>query len=207
MHDFMKNTIYLLLILFIATACNSAKKQYVRTLENERIAKDSSFLDIGKSPLNQIQIERFKGLEYFPINLEYRVLAQLEPNESVEVVKMRTSTDRLPDYRNYGRIRFTLHGKEHQLTAFQNLNLSTDSSLKDLLFVPFTDHNSNTLTYGGGRYLDIPLPKSDTFELDFNRAYNPYCAYNHRWSCVIPPIQNALNVVIDAGEKSFSDIQ
>ncbi len=203
----MKNSILLLFIIVSALSCTTADKDYSTKIENERIAKDSSFLVLAKSPLNQVQIERFAGLEYFPVDVAYKVSARLIPHDTVEVVKMKTSTDRLPDYRIYGQIHFSLQGHDYELTAFQNLNLSNDSTLKNLLFVPFTDKNSNLTTYGGGRYLDIPLPKTETFLLDFNQAYNPYCAYNHRWSCVIPPSQNSLDVAINAGEKSFSDIQ
>lgn len=201
----MKNLFLFLLIALTIASCQSFD-DYSAKIETERITKDSSFRIADISPLNAKQIEAFSGLVYFPINEEFLVEARLEPINSEDIIQMKTSTDRLPNYKVYGYVYFLFEGEEHRLTAYQNVDHQEDSLYRDFLFVPFTDNNSTILTYGGGRYLDFKIPNTNTFYLDFNKAYNPYCAYNHRWSCVIPPQENSLQIAIDAGEKIYPDI-
>lgn len=201
----MKNLFLFLLIALTIASCQSFD-DYSAKIETERITKDSSFRIADISPLNTKQIEAFSGLVYFPINEEFLVEARLEPINSEDIIQMKTSTDRLPNYKVYGYVYFLFEGEEHRLTAYQNVDHQEDSLYRDFLFVPFTDNNSTILTYGGGRYLDFKIPNTNTFYLDFNKAYNPYCAYNHRWSCVIPPQENSLQIAIDAGEKIYPDI-
>lgn len=194
------------MILVSIASCSLLNNEYVREIETERIAKDSSFLLIGKSPLSSDQIDYFGGLKYFKIDKKYVLEARMERISSDEVIQMKTSTDRMANYRVFASVYFQLEEKEHKLTAYQNISLQKDSVYKNYLFIPFTDDNSTISTYGGGRYLDIEIPKGDTFTLDFNMAYNPYCAYNHKWSCVIPPRENSLTIAIDAGEKIYTDV-
>lgn len=201
----MKNLFLFLLIALTIASCQSFD-DYSAKIETERITKDSSFRIADISPLNAKQIEAFSGLVYFPINEEFLVEARLEPINTEDIIQMKTSTDRLPNYKVYGYVYFLFEGEEHRLTAYQNVDHQEDSLYRDFLFVPFTDNNSTILTYGGGRYLDFKIPNTNTFYLDFNKAYNPYCAYNHRWSCVIPPQENSLQIAIDAGEKIYPDI-
>lgn len=184
-----------------------APQNYNQDIEADRLKKDSSFMIADQSPLSPEQIEVFKGLEYFPVDQKFMVEARLEYQDSGDIIQMRTSTDRLPNYKVYGYVYFTLEGQEHQLTAYQNVDHQKDNLFKEFLFLPFTDNNSTVLTYGGGRYIDFKIPDTDIFILDFNKAYNPYCAYNHRWSCVIPPRENSLMIAIDAGEKKYPDVQ
>ena len=107
----------------------------------------------------------------------------------------------MPDYKVYAYVYFELDNIEHRLTAYKSIQLQEDSVYKNYLFLPFTDNNSTITTYGGGRYIDFQIPESNTFTLDFNKAYNPYCAYNHKWSCVIPPSENAMTIAVNAGEN------
>jgi uncharacterized protein (DUF1684 family) len=116
---------------------------------------------------------------------------------------MKTSTGRLPEYVKYGELHFTLSGKTHVLTVYQNLELVQKPEYKDYLFIPFMDETNGFDTYGGGRYLDFRIPADTTATLDFNMAYNPYCAYSPHYSCPIPPAENHLQVKILAGEKSY----
>jgi len=201
----MKNIFYFILLAWTIFSCQPFD-DYALEIEADRIKKDSSFLIADKSPLSAEQIEVFQGLEYFPINKEYLVEARLEFSKQGDVIQMRTSTDRLPNYKIFAYVYFTFKGEEHRLTAYQNVDHLKDSLYKDFLFLPFTDNNSTISTYGGGRYIDFEIPHGKTFLLDFNKSYNPYCAYNHRWSCVIPPRENALSIAINAGEKKYSDI-
>lgn len=202
----MKKWSLLLIISLLVFACKPNADGYIEKIQQERKDKDSTFLIAEESPLNSEQISEFEGLKYFPVDKKYVVQARLETFEQDSIIQMKTSTDRLPDYRIYGSVFFKLDGKTHQLIAYQSIDHLKDSMYKDLLFLPFTDNNSTVSTYGGGRYIDFKIPQSDTFTLDFNKAYNPYCAYNYRWSCVIPPRNNALDIAINAGEKKYSEL-
>jgi uncharacterized protein (DUF1684 family) len=193
------------IIVFLFVGCSRLQENYILKIEQERQTKDSLFLIAAESPLSKDQIMEFEGLKYFPVDSKYKVKARLQVLDSLSIVQLLTSTDRLPEYRIYGYIYFDLEGKSHKLTAFKSEELQNDTLYSELLFLPFNDNNSSNLTYGGGRYLDFSIPITDTFVLDFNRAYNPYCAYNHKWSCVIPPRENSLQIAINAGEKNYKD--
>ncbi len=202
----MKNTIFSLLIIFAFMSCQPDRQAYKDEIIKDRISKDSTFRMIDKSPLSSDQIDHFMGLEYFEIDEKYMVEAHLEYEDTGSIIKLKTSTDRLPDYKVFGNVVFKLEGEEFKLKVYQNVNHQKDSLYKDFLFLPFTDNNSTVSTYGGGRYIDFKIPETKTFIIDFNKAYNPYCAYNHRWSCVIPPRENSLQIAINAGEKVYPDV-
>ncbi|NPD45694.1 MULTISPECIES: DUF1684 domain-containing protein [unclassified Lentimicrobium] len=202
----MKNLIFSMLVLISSISCQPNRQAYKDEIIKDRLSKDSTFRVIDKSPLSSDQIDHFIGLEYFEIDEKYMVEAHLEYEDTGAIIKLKTSTDRLPDYKVFGNVVFELDGKKFRLKAYQNINHQKDSLYKDFLFLPFTDDNSTVLTYGGGRYIDFKIPETKTFIVDFNKAYNPYCAYNHRWSCVIPPRENSLPIAINAGEKKYPDV-
>lgn len=116
---------------------------------------------------------------------------------------MKTSTDRLPVYIKYGEAHFKLNKKDCVLNIYQNADLVKKEEYKDYLFLPYTDLTSGEESYGGGRYIDLKIPKDETIIIDFNKSYNPYCAYNHKYSCPIPPMENRLDVEVRAGVKAF----
>ena len=116
---------------------------------------------------------------------------------------MKTSTSRTPIYIKYGEITFTLEGKELKLNVYRDIELSKKAAYKDDLFLPFSDLTSGKESYIGGRYIDLKLPKGDTIVVDFNTAYNPYCAYNYNYSCPLVPLENDLDVEVKAGVKTF----
>ena len=130
-------------------------------------------------------------------------MAQRFPRTKIS--KMKTSTDRLPTYVKYGELTFSLEGKELKLNIYQNIELVKKKEYKDHLFLPFSDLTSGHETYIGGRYIDLKIPKGDTIAIDFNQAYNPYCAYNHKYSCPIVPLENDLQIEIKSGVKKFHD--
>ena len=113
-----------------------------------------------------------------------------------------TSTERTPEYVKYGEAHFSLDGKNFVLNLFQN-TAETKVGEADYLFLPFTDLTSGVDTYGGGRYIDQKIPEGNSIIIDFNQSYNPYCAYNPRYSCPIPPPENDLLIEIMAGVKDF----
>lgn len=177
--------------------------KYIDMIQNERYAKDREFDHKDTSPLNDTAIKFFRGLPYFPINHDYMLHASFEVDTSQPSFKMPTSTTRTPEYRQYAHLTFLLRDTIYQLTAYQNLEHLAKNPESKYLFIPFKDLTNAHSTYGGGRYLDLEIPQTDSIVLDMNRCYNPYCAYDSRWSCPIPPYENHLKTRIEAGEKKF----
>lgn len=167
----------------------------------ERINAD--YRDPDHSPLLAKDREHFTELDCFAPDSRFRVTARFKAKEG-KPFGMRTTTDRVPQYQAVGVLRFTVLGRKEQLTVFRNIDLSKKAEYADYLFVPFTDLTNGDSTYGGGRYIDLRGPLGSIVELDFNRAYNPYCAYGGRYSCPIPPMENHLEVRIEAGVKAFA---
>ena len=118
---------------------------------------------------------------------------------------MKTSTDRKPMYVKYGELSFVLKGESFKLNVYRNIELSKKEEYKDYLFLPFSDATSGKESYIGGRYIDLRVPKGKSIAIDFNKAYNPYCAYNSQYSCPIVPLENDLDIAIEAGVKKFHD--
>jgi len=156
-----------------------------------------------ESPLTKKDLKAFKALDFYPIDMAYCVEAKFVRTPKEKPFQMKTTTERKPMYIKYGEVSFKVNGKECRLDVFQSLDLIKQAEYKDALFLPFTDYTSGNGSYGGGRYVDLKQPKGTTMTIDFNTAYNPYCAYNHDYSCPIPPAQNDLKVEIKAGVKEY----
>jgi len=150
------------------------------------------------SPLGEKATE-FTGHEFFPIDLNYRVTAKFKAYELEDFFTIPTSGPREAIYRKFGLLTFKIAGKTHQLTVYQNKDLIRNPIYKNYLFLPFTDATNGDTTYGGGRYIDMSIPTGKTVILDFNQAYNPYCAYVDGYSCPIPPEENDLDIGVKAG--------
>jgi uncharacterized protein (DUF1684 family) len=164
-------------------------------LQDFRKRKDEFFLHDPHSPLTSQQKVSFAGLKYFPENDLLNLMVELERFPKGEMVQIQTNTGDVQSYERYGRFTFEVDGEPATLTVYANANG---------LFLPFVDSLSGEETYPAGRYLEPePLP-GNRLHIDFNLAYNPYCAYNANWSCPITPAENRLNVPIRAGEKIFS---
>jgi uncharacterized protein (DUF1684 family) len=172
---------------------------------NYRDSVDRAWLAPETTVLMEEDFKNFKGLDYFPVDTLYRVKAKFSKLENATVVRLKTTGTRLPQYRPFGTLTFTLHGKENVLTLYQFANPSKPE-LKHHLLLAFLDTTNGEHTYMGGRYLDYDVRSmQDEVIIDFNRAYNPYCAYNYKYSCVIPPAENRLDIPIEAGTKKFHD--
>lgn len=163
---------------------------------------DEQFTNPETSILLPDDFKIFTGLEFYPIDLNFRVEALLIKTPDEQPFQMRTTTERLPWYVKYGELHFTIQDKNFKLDLFQNLE--PKAGYEDYLFLPFTDLTSGDGSYGGGRYIDLTVTESETITLDFNQSYNPYCVYNPRYSCPIPPEQNDLKIRIEAGVKDFN---
>ncbi|MDO7877248.1 DUF1684 domain-containing protein [Hymenobacter sp. ASUV-10] len=167
-----------------------------------RREKNTAFRTSPESPIPDAQRARFDSLKYYPAAPEFAFAAAITRNPNPDTVIIQTSTNEAVPYLRWGLATFELADEPQKLTLFRKAN-GADSTL----FIPFTDLSNGRETYGGGRYLDVARPKADVseIELDFNQAYNPYCAYNDEYSCPVPPAENRLSVIIPAGEKSFHD--
>ena len=171
-------------------------KKFQQKLNKEFSTKEGS-------PLTEEDLANFKSLDFFPIDSNFMVTAKLTFHEDSKPFKMKTTTDRLPIYKLYATANFELQGKNYSLEIYQNENLVLTPEYEDYLFLPFTDLSNGDSSYGGGRYIDLRLPEGDSIIIDFNQAYNPYCAYNAKYSCPIPPKSNDLDVAILAGVKAY----
>ena len=188
----------------VGIVANGVAQTYKGEIRIERKVKDEKFRSEDKSPLDKEKIDKFKSLPYFSIKRKYRIEAELELSPESKVFEMPTTTERRPKYRQYGLATFVLNGKKLELPIFQNQDLVKKEGFEDHLFVPFNDLSNGFKSYGGGRFIDVRIPEDDTrIVIDFNKAYNPYCAYGDRWSCPIPPPESDLDVSIKAGEKSL----
>ena len=166
---------------------------------------NADYADPEKSPLTKEDLATFKSLNFFPINTDFIVEAKFVRTKKEKAFEMKTTTDRTPMYIKYGELHFTLQGMAYKLNVYQNMELLKKPGFKDYLFLPFSDLTSGNESYIGGRYIDFKIPKGKTAVIDFNQAYNPYCAYNPKYSCPIVPFENDLIVEIKAGVKKFHD--
>jgi uncharacterized protein (DUF1684 family) len=168
-------------------------------LEEFRAMKDDFFRDHFQSPLTREQRQHFKGLNYFSENPALRFDLPLERNDQPPRVTMQTSTGDTQDHFQIGQVHFTVNGETVALQVYQAVDGQGD------YFIPFVDETAPEETYGAGRYLEPEALEDNLLRVDFNLAYNPYCAFNERWSCPLPPPENRLKVRIEAGEKKFHE--
>jgi len=170
---------------------------YIEKIEAERFEKNQQFKISEESPLTNEQKEHFTSLSYFPVAEKYKVKGEFYKNSKEQIVKMAITDGSQRAYSVFGNVHLHLEGKELNLTVYRPVKEDTE-----YLFIPFYDLTSADLTYGGGRYVEPELIDPGTLIIDFNQAYNPYCAYNHTYRCPIPPQENNLQVSVLAGEKN-----
>ncbi len=153
-----------------------------------------------ETPLRGDNFTNFKEHPFFPIDRKYRVVAQFTKTENAEPFDLPTSSGKTKAYQEYGKAGFILDGKPYTLTLYQSLDLIKQKKYRDYLFLPFRDTTNGKETYGGGKYMDLAIPKGNTIILDFNKSYQPYCAYNaYDYNCPVVPEENRLPVAIRAG--------
>lgn len=167
-------------------------------IELMRREKDEAFRADPNSPIPDHERPRFKGLRYYPVDPAWRFEAQLVPNPKRPEVVMQTSDGAQKRYLNVGHFDLKTPSGDLRIQAYQGPGHG--------LFIPFRDSTSGKETYGAGRYLDIHhAAPVEPHVLDFNLAYNPFCAYNDAFSCPFPPTANWLQLPIPAGEKTYKD--
>lgn len=167
----------------------------MQTLKTFRADKDDFYARHHQSPLTQAQKRDFKGLDYFPENTALHLEVDVETSQTSETIMIDTTGGQPQTYQRFGRFKFLVDGQSAELTIYKNQNG---------YFMPFVDNLAGKETYPAGRYLEPEKLPNGKFLVDFNLAYNPYCAYNEKWSCPITPAENRLKVSIRAGEKIFN---
>ena len=195
----MKLALLILIIPFIANAQN----QYIENVLAHRKNKNTEYKDALTSPFHK-DITNFDSLNYFAPNPEFNIQAKFV-KELGTPFDMTTSSGKSKKFRVYGNLLFRIDSIDYVLPIYQNLKLMTNPLYRDYIFIPFTDLTNGEETYGGGRYIEAKIPASDTFNLDFNYCFNPYCHYTIGYNCPIPPKKNFLNLRIEAGEKAYKE--
>lgn len=181
------------LFLFPASA-QVADTIAIQAIQNFQEELQAHYRDTATSPLKQKAVD-FTSHHFYPINLSYRVEASVKKISGNQTLDFATSSGKIKTYQKYCTLTFHLNDSTYTITAFRSLN----KKYKDHLFIPFTDLTSGNENYGGGRYIDVPVPKGKTLWLDFNLCYFPYCAYTTGYSCPVPPAENFINAYIRAG--------
>lgn len=200
----MKSQLQFLLIFTLLPgfiSCGPSKNdEIISEIQENRQTKNEYFQNNPNSPIPLDKREQFETLKYFPVDLDYRITTSIDEYAEKDTVVMHTTKKRSQYYLRWGKFDFTINGNRDTLHVYQPLQTSADQ--EPYFFIPFYDATNNNSTYGGGRYLDIPVQETTHYVIDFNDAYNPYCAYDYeRWSCPMPPLENTIEFPIMAGEE------
>lgn len=207
----------LILVFILSFGCKEGKKYHdekgeitadvtsdkITTIIEFQQSLNAEFKNPEQSPLPDRFRSEFESLDFFAPDTTYVVEAQFIRTPDAVPFLMPTTTDRKSEEVVYAKVKFELHGKPFELEVYQNPELIQEKGYEDYLFLPFTDLTNGEETYGGGRYLDVRIPNSNRITIDFNKAYNPYCVYNKKYSCPLVPAVNHLDTRILAGIKNF----
>lgn len=194
---------YLILILCLSTAgFRGLSQSYNNLIIKHREKYKSEFLIDEHSPLHKKEL---KYLRFFVPDSNYKVMAKFTSLLDTIGFDMQTHNGVLKKYHVYGKVSFQLKGQSFLLYIYQSAKLKTKEGFEDYLFIPFTDETNYGETFGGGRYLDFKIGdiQHNQLEIDFNKCYNPYCAFKEGYACPIPPSENKLAIAVKAGEKLF----
>lgn len=194
--------VVVLITVFYSFMGSQDQTAYINEIKTERDDKDRFMRTSPESPFAS-NPENFKGLQYYSPDIRYKITSDLIPVKNKKTVVLSTNDGKEQRYIEYAYAEFDLDGYHHKLLI---LEIIDEGQSRGNLFLAFGDETSAVETYGAGRYLDISkVSGSNSITLDFNKAYNPYCAYNDTYSCPIPPAENLLKVPINAGEKIYHE--
>ncbi|SNR46592.1 hypothetical protein SAMN06265371_103280 [Lutibacter agarilyticus] len=201
----MKHIYFFILCIILFNSCHTPKQTYEDTIKQFQYELNTQYADASESPLTKEDLPTFRGLDFFTIDKNYQIEAKLELTPNSPIFEMQTTTDRLPLFKIYGIAYFTLNGEKCTLNLYQSQDYSNTINHQNLLFLPFNDLTNGISSYSGGRFIDLETSSAEnnTIIIDFNKAYNPYCAYNHKYSCPVPPSENNLPIAITAGVKDY----
>jgi uncharacterized protein (DUF1684 family) len=192
-----------LLLLLFATSTAAFAQNYAQEIALHRENYKNNFVAQSNSPL---QKEDLKHLNFFNPDSTYTIKAAVKILKNEKIFKMPTYDGTNKEFIRYAQVNFVLNGQRLKLTLYRNIALMANPAYKNLLFLPFNDSSNGESTYGGGRYIDLDVNHivNKQIAIDFNKAYNPYCAYSDGYRCPIPPQENRLSIEILAGEKLFT---
>lgn len=195
--------ILLLFLLLCITSAVHAQKNYAESLAEYREGYRNKFLEEG--PRQPLKPEEVKLLRFFEADSTFKVEANFQRTRDEKPFEIPTSSGKTKTFVKFGIASFVLKGDTLELSIYRNLMTARLPMYRDHLFLPFQDDTNGDSTYGGGRYIDMEISDIQYGKLmiDFNKAYNPYCAYSDGWNCPIPPPENVLPLAIEAGEKDF----
>jgi uncharacterized protein len=199
--------IFFILGLLCFWGCSSPETELPRkttsegSIQQERESKDADFNSNPNSPILSEDRLRFRGLSYFPADPGLKFSVRLMRYQRPEQVRLGTNTGEIRSGLRYGYFDFQVQGKNCRLQVYRLDDAFDGGGVA--LFIPFRDATTGLETYSTGRYIDLKENTSGIYELDFNRAYNPFCAYNSTYSCPVTPAENTLAVAIRAGEKKY----
>ena len=194
---------FFVLVLSIVSQFTHAQSAWYSELIEHRKKRDEELKTEADSPIPTDEREKFTGLNYFEPDNSYSVAADFIRLKKPKSVWFATSDGKEKEYIKFATITFVLKGKTFSLAAYYSEKVRAKPGLEKHVFVPFKDLTNLVETYGGGRYLDLDEPTGNVIQLDFNRAYNPYCAYSDGYSCPKVPEENYLNIRIASGEKNL----
>lgn len=196
--------ILVLLFVVLLQSCNGQEKRKVLGESEFQREMNAKFKDASESPLTKKGLKKFKGLDFFKIDDKYKVVAKLKKTPNAPIFDFPTTTERVAAYKKYGELSFVIDGKEFELDIFKDEFPSP--AYKDYLFLPFLDLTNGKTSYKGGRFVEVLTTDENgdgTITIDFNKSYNPYCAYSDRYSCPITPRDNYLDIEIKAGVMAY----
>ncbi|MCX2429470.1 MULTISPECIES: DUF1684 domain-containing protein [unclassified Pedobacter] len=190
-----------ILLLFISL--NTLAQSYSGQIAKHRDSYKQDFIKESNSPLKESDLQH---LHFYEADSMYKVMAKVDILKNEKIFKMPTYDGTSKEFYRFAKVSFNLNGTPITLTLYKNIALAANPAYKYLLFLPFTDQTNQKETYGGGRYIDLSEKeiKNHRIEIDFNKAYNPYCAYSDGYRCPVPPEENDLPVEIKAGEKQYT---
>jgi uncharacterized protein (DUF1684 family) len=193
----MKKKLVVIVFLLLSQIAFSQKKNYTDSLQ--------AFIDAYIKSHGVVKGNERKYLQFFPVNEKYRICGRFEKTDNSPWFMMETSGPVKKSYRVYGKLHFKLNDTAVTLCVYQSQDLMKMNEYKDHLFIPYMDATTGIETYESGRYIDFFIRdiKDNTLTVDFNRAYNPYCAYTAGYNCPVPPKENRMTVAIPAGEKKY----
>lgn len=199
----MQQTYILLTLLFLLSCTNQQLSPYEHEIREYRRDYLQSFLNEERSPLEKRDL---KNLSFYQADSNFLITANYTLLNDEFPTDFPTSSGKNKSYRKFALLEFEVSDKSEELYVYESMQLADKEEYKDYLFLPFTDLTSGEQTYGGGRYLDLSRQdfKNGKVLIDFNKCYNPWCAYSIGYSCPVPPKENDLEVAITAGEMNYS---
>lgn len=192
---------YLIILFLISTTAYA--QHFGEEIAKHRENYKAAFINDKNSPLKEKDIAH---LHFFEADSTYQITATVNLLKDQKSFQMPTYDGTSKEFIRYAKVNFKLNGKDLELTLYRNIALMANPMYKSSLFLPFTDESTSVTTYGGGRYIDLDIRQinDNKITIDFNKAYNPYCAYSDGYRCPVPPEENDMPVSILAGEKNYT---